>query len=83
LPFDWLAAGGAQPRQSEIERHAQYRARGVRRTFAPRWGGDARHIPDDVPHDITLPPDNGVVTFHFRALRFRLCIGKRRPAVRE
>jgi len=58
LPFDRLAASGAQTRQGEIERKAQHRARRAGRAFDARNGGNVPQL----PHDDTLPLRTEIVT---------------------
>jgi hypothetical protein len=68
LAFDRLAASGAQPRQSEIERGTQQRAYGTGAAFEPRRGSDTRQFPEHVSHDATLPLHHGLVmSFALRA----------------
>jgi hypothetical protein len=67
LAFDRLAASGAPPRQSEIERGAPHRAHGANPAFEPRRGSKARQLPHRVSHRATLSPRDGLVTFHFWA----------------
>jgi hypothetical protein len=62
MSLDWLAAGGALPRQREIERRAEHGARHVRRALEARNDSDPRQFIHRVALAVTLSRRTEIVT---------------------